>query len=127
MLNRRRLLLPVMLLLALLGARERPQAAAALPRPPVLNRYELDVTYDPAAMTIGGTERLLFTNTRDVALAELWFHLYPNAPFFQSSPRPDRPLARPGSLVVQAVQVDGQAVQPDADSIHLRVPLPRAV
>src|SRR4051794_27886190 len=57
----------------------RTQAAPAtgLPKPAVLNRYDLDVTYDPSARTIGGALRLAFTNNTRDTLTDLWFHLYP--------------------------------------------------
>lgn len=65
-----------------------PRAHAAVMIPAALSyldalsdapRYQIAATFDPAAMTLRGTERVRVVNRAGLALGEVYFRLYPNA------------------------------------------------
>jgi hypothetical protein len=62
-----------------------------------LPRYQLDVTFDDQARTIGGTLDLVWRNTTGTSQPVLWFRLYPNAAHYGG-----------GGTVVSQVEVDGE-------------------
>lgn len=43
------------------------------------NMYIIDVYYNPQELSVFGSEKLIFHNTEDVELKEIYFHLYPNS------------------------------------------------
>lgn len=80
-----------------------------------LSTYRIDVALDPATNTLAGAAEISFRNPAPVPLAEIFFRLYPNAPYYGE-----------GNLSVPAADIDGQAVVPElaADETVLRLPLP---
>jgi hypothetical protein len=84
---------------------------AALDDPPV---YTLDVHVDWEALTVAGTETLLFTNNEDVPLDALYLRLYPNAPHYEE-----------GQTDVGPVTLDSQLAESSADGTVLEVTLPQ--
>ena len=78
------------------------------------NRYTINAAIDLQARTLTGHERLEYKNHDTVTLDTIYFHLYPNLP----------DLA--GTLNVDTVTVDGQAVQTvyERGKYLLRVNLP---
>lgn len=78
------------------------------PEPAQRNRYQLDLKIDPERARIDGQMRLQVVNTDDVALSELYFHLYPNAPYFKQNW--NGRVERPGSLTVTGLRIDGNPV-----------------
>ncbi len=50
---------------------------------PQIANYTMDVTYTPSERLVTGTEVLTWTNPSEIAVEELWFHLYWNG--FQNS------------------------------------------
>ncbi len=79
-----------------------------------LDSYLLDVTIDPAASTIAGTEQAIYRNSSGVQQSEVYFRLFPNAPYYGE-----------GSLTVSDLTVDGKpaAGELSASDTVLRVPL----
>lgn len=66
--------------LALIGlALARQEATPQLPAGPFDNEYVITARLDPAMQTIHGTARVTFRNSGSAPVAELPFHLYPNA------------------------------------------------
>jgi Peptidase family M1 domain len=83
-----------------------------------LSTYTLDLSFDPAASTIGGRERITFVNAFDRPLGDVAFRLYPNAFYYDE-----------GGTTVDDVRVGGKAVKASlevADTV-LRVPLAEPV
>lgn len=85
-----------------------------------VSRYYLAVKLDPESFTnaqnlrLSGLERVRYTNTEDVPLADLYFRLYPNLPSYG------------GQMRVTQLVVDNQVITPtlEADDSALRVLLP---
>ena len=44
-----------------------------------LTNYTLNLTFDDASRTLKGEQKVDYINSTEVALNEVWFHLYPNA------------------------------------------------
>src|SRR5690348_13146645 len=59
------------------GVQPSLRSAIAARTEATLSRYTMDVTLDPAASTIGGDAKVLYHNDAPVALAEVWFRLFP--------------------------------------------------
>lgn len=74
--------------------------------------YHLDIFLSDDLTSLSGQEEVLYTNREDVALAVIYFRLFPNL--------------TEGATTVSAVQVNGRAVEPEYDQqgSALRVPLP---
>ncbi len=110
----------------------------ALPRTD--QRYEIDVTLDPASHTLVGSERISFVNHSQRPLRELYFHLYLNAfrdhhsVFMREGGTQlrDARLQQPGHIEITALHTQaGADLLPSAqaelvpgDRTQLRVPLP---
>lgn len=79
------------------------------------NRYTIGATIDPQQRTLGGSERLDYTNRDSRPLDALYFHLYPNLPDFH------------GRISISALAVDGRAapVVYELRNYLLRVNLPQ--
>ena len=60
-------------------AADGPPVLFPEPLSPRVVAYRMEVSWDPAAKVIRGTETLTWKNTTDCPTAEAWFHLYPNA------------------------------------------------
>ena len=45
----------------------------------IINKYKIDVDLDTESMTYTGKQTLIYTNSTDIDLEEVYFHLYPNA------------------------------------------------
>ncbi len=87
----------------------RPLAAQLIDLP----GYAITATIDLEALTVSGQQRVVYTNRHDWALAELYFHLYPNAPRFGQE------------MTIGHVAVNGQPVEIIYENRRrvLRVPL----
>lgn len=83
--------------------------AAALDGLPGAPVYHMAFTLSESMSALSGRQTVTFTNTEDVALSELYFHLHP------------RTLE--GDINVQDVTVDGAAVATAVEGDMLRVPL----
>ncbi len=81
------------------------------------SRYKIEVTVDLEGESprLTGVERVLYTNTENVPLAEIVLRLYPNLPGFG------------GQMTVDNVQVNDQpaVTRLEADNTALRVSLPQ--
>jgi aminopeptidase N len=77
------------------------------------DRYSLDLTLDPVALTVSGSMRLDLRNRSADSFDALFFHLYPNHPDFG------------GSLRVTNVLVNGQPalVSSEAGNVRMQVSL----
>ena len=82
---------------------------AALPGASV---YHMDLTIDEPTAVAGQME-VLFTNQEEVALDEIYFHLFPNQ--------------LGGSITISDVSVNGEAVQHDIQETAMRIPLEKAL
>jgi len=80
--------------------------ADALPGAPV---YHMDFTIDPSMTVVNGRQTVTWTNTEDVALDEVYFHLHAQT--------------LDGDIAVSAVTVDGAPVAAEVEGDMLRVPL----
>ncbi|HEX2679235.1 MAG TPA: M1 family metallopeptidase [Polyangiales bacterium] len=124
----------VVLLLAVHGTR-----ASAQDLPAQDQRYDLEVTLDPAQHEVAGSERIHFVNHAARAVTELYFHLYPNAfagkgtVFMREGGTRlrDGKLAHPGGIVLQELSAGGSDLLAHAepeliagDRTQLRVKLP---
>src|SRR5688572_32330513 len=108
--------------------------------------YTLRARLDPVAHTVAGTGTLRWTNTSEVAVQELWFHLYLNAfknqrsLFLREPLGPGRgggPISDWGTIDVRKLfwreagaelWTHAELRRPnDEDETDARVPLPRAV
>lgn len=90
-----------------------PEFQSDLDRASDWNRYTIVATLDAQARTLSGRQRVEYTNRDTVALADLYFRLYPNLRDFG------------GRLTVSGVTVDGRAVRvsnPRADVLRVRLP-----
>jgi hypothetical protein len=110
----RTLLLVGWLLLA--GVAPAIPVAAQTPAPDaaIAQRYAVDVIFDPEAGTLSGRMTVAWTNTTGEPQASLPFRLYPNAPYYNE-----------GQIVIDAAQVDGDAVLVEGaadDPTVMRVP-----
>ncbi len=104
-------------------------------------RYTIDVTLDPAAHDLNGTERLLYTNHSPDTLRDVWFHAYPNA--FRDehtvfaresiaagehpglfSNRDENGWIDFGTVRYEGRPVDWTYKEDDATEIHMRLPAP---
>lgn len=83
-----------------------------------LSAIRMDVAIDPAASAIGGQMTVTWRNPAPEPLGEVWFRLFPNAPYYGE-----------GNLDITEAAVDGQAVVPELalDGSALRVPLPAPI
>jgi hypothetical protein len=74
------------------------------------HQYEITATYDENNHLISGTEKIIFTNTGEAALSEIYLFLYPNR--YLEDPKWDRDLYRktypaqfnPGSMEILSIQ-----------------------
>jgi aminopeptidase N len=92
-----------------------PQFERDLDQTGAWNRYTIAANLDARARTLGGRQRLEYTNRDSAALGEIYFHLYPNLRDFG------------GKLTVSNVAVDGQAAAaetPRADLLRVRLAEP---
>jgi len=89
------------------------QAVADQPGAP---RYRIDAEFAPDQRTITGTQTVVFTNTENVALDNLYFRLYVNAPHYNE-----------GGVAVDDIRVNGAAAQTtlEVDQTALRITLPQ--
>ncbi|GAB4193138.1 MAG: M1 family metallopeptidase [Roseiflexaceae bacterium] len=90
-----------------------PEAQSDLDRAGEWNRYTIVATLDAQARTLSGRQRVEYTNRDSVALADLYFRLYPNLRDFG------------GRLTVSGVTVDGKTARisnPRADLLRVRLP-----
>jgi hypothetical protein len=80
-----------------------------------LSTYQMNVTLDAKAGTIGGEMLVTWHNPASQPLSEVWFRLFPNAFYYGD-----------GGLPVDHVLVDDSPVTPELtlDDTALRVPLP---
>ena len=80
--------------------------------------FQMDVTLDTKAGTIGGDMQVTWHNPASQPLSEVWFRLFPNAFYYGE-----------GGLTVDHVMVDDSPVAPELalDDTALRVPLPGPV
>jgi len=87
---------------------------AELTNHPNVTRYQIQATLDPRTNTIVGEQQVQLTNTEDVALDEVYFRLYVNAPHYNE-----------GGIVVDEVAVNGQVAQAalELDDTALKVNL----
>lgn len=76
------------------------------PEPAQRDRYQLDLQIDPASGQVTGRLKLQLLNRSKEGLDKLYFHLFPNAPYFTKNW--EGPVLRPGSLTVASLQVDGK-------------------
>jgi hypothetical protein len=84
--------------------------------------YRLSVQFDPATSQISTKQLIRVTNNEEQTLQELYFHLFPNSPFFQG-PKDHSPIS---SLAVENVTMDGQRLRATiVDREILRISLPR--
>lgn len=76
-------------------------------------RYEIDLTVDPENARVAGRQRVLYTNTEDVPLNEVYFRLFPNTPGYG------------GAATVDSLLVNGQpaSVTAELENSALRVSL----
>ncbi len=93
-----------------------PQSQLALAEQGNATLYQIEAVLDPEQHTVAGEQSVRLTNTEDVALDELYFRLYVNAPHYNE-----------GGIIVTAVTVDGVTATPalEADETTLRIRLPR--
>ncbi len=77
-------------------------------------RYAIDLTVQPENALVTGRQHVLYTNTEDVPLPEVYFRLLPNTPGYG------------GAATVTRLLVNGQGanVHPELDNSALRVILP---
>ncbi|MDB4894023.1 MAG: Peptidase rane alanine aminopeptidase, partial [Firmicutes bacterium] len=97
-------------------------AGYSRPAPPVRTQYQLDVKLDPATFHLTGKQQVRITNNEAIPLESLYFHLFPNAPYFATG-------KRAGALTVQSVRADGQPVPFTGgkdEILGLRLPAPLA-
>ena len=98
-----------------LSANLLPAERPVLDRMQTAPHYTLDVAVDWANATLAGSEQVVYTNMEAVALGQVVFRLYPNAPYFQE-----------GALHVGSVTVDGSPARAalEEDDTVLAVDLP---
>lgn len=79
-----------------------------------LDAYMLDVSIDPASNTVFGTEKVVYRNSSGIPQSEVYFRLFPNAPYYNE-----------GSLTVSNLTADGEQAEGElsASDTVLRVPL----
>jgi aminopeptidase N len=77
-------------------------------------RYEIDLTVDPKNARVVGHQRVLYTNTEDVPLNDVYFRLFPNTSGYG------------GSATVDSLLVNGQpaSVTAELENSALRATLP---
>ena len=80
---------------------------------PDATRYEIELTVDPSMTVITGHERVAYTNTEDVPLADLYLRLFPNTPGYG------------GAMTAHNVSVDGEPTVPvdELGGSAVRIPL----
>ncbi|HSG18662.1 MAG TPA: alpha/beta fold hydrolase [Anaerolineae bacterium] len=85
---------------------------AVLEQLPGASVYRIDLSIAPDLQSVTGEQEIYYTNQEDVALNEVFFHLFPNL--------------LGGSVTVPGVTVDGQSLEPEfrAQSTIMGVPLP---
>jgi len=73
--------------------------------------YRIDLNVPSFAGPISAHQDITYTNTEDVELGEIWFHLYPNV--------------AGGSISIEGLTVDGEPVDPiyDYEGHAMRIPL----
>jgi hypothetical protein len=82
------------------------------------SHYYLEASVEPSnrpeGLRISGVERILYTNTEEVPLTDIYIHLYPNLPSYG------------GQMAVEMMIIDGQPVSPvvETDDSVLRASLP---
>ncbi len=123
------------LLACVLCVLPRAQAQSA---PPAFHSYQIDAALEPTQRLVRGTVKIRFTNTSQVALRELVFHLYLNAfrdrrsVFMRESRGVSRrsQLKGSGSIELSTLTVDGADLLPRArrelvpgDFTQLAIPL----
>lgn len=106
------------------------------------NHYLIDVELNAKEKTLTATQKVAYINNEDVALGEIYFHLYPNAfkkretapVLFDEFDRAYRNGFAPGSIAIEYVNlVDGKKSKPleykvtGIDSTVLKVLLPGLV
>ncbi len=93
-----------------------PEGRAILSQRANATLYQIDAVLDPEQHTISGEQTVRLTNTEGVALDELYFRLYVNAPHYNEA-----------GIAVTAVEVDGVAATAalEADETALRITLPQ--
>lgn len=91
-------------------------SSSTLAAQPDATLYGIDATLDPDQHIITGNQTVRLTNTEDTPLNELYFRLYVNAPHYNE-----------GGITVDAVQVNGSAVQTtlEVDDTALKIALPQ--
>jgi hypothetical protein len=89
-----------------------PSEQAVLSQLPGATDYQMELTIEPGLTVVNGRQQIRYTNQEQVALTNLYFHLFPNI--------------LDGSITVTDVRVDDQPVTPALESGNsvLRVPLP---
>jgi hypothetical protein len=80
--------------------------------------YQLDLTLKPETGLVEGSCILEYTNNEGEALAELYFHLYPNAPLFSEGSQ------KKGFLTVDEVLLNKGAVTWKQEGTLLQIKLP---
>ncbi len=96
------------------------------------DEYIIDAQLDTHVMALTGRETVKYTNTADVPLKEIYFHLYPNAFKAQSIapfPKDEMGLAypdgfSPGYMDILGVKVRNKETRFDIDGINMKVSLP---
>jgi dienelactone hydrolase len=86
--------------------------AGVLEQLPGASVYRIDISIAPDLQSVSGEQEIYYSNQEDVALNEVFFHLFPNL--------------LGGSVEVSGVTVDGQPVEPEfrAQNTIMGVPLP---
>lgn len=87
--------------------------ATALVELPGASIYHIDLDISPDLLSVTGLQEVRYTNQEDVALEEVYFHLYPNL--------------LGGNLAISGLTVNGEPVTPeypDRGWTVMRVPLP---
>lgn len=82
--------------LTLYGAAMLPQFASDIAQLDDPTQYHIDLVVDMEALTLTGSQRLLYTNNETVELSEIYFRLFPNTP------------DHGGRLSVERILVNGQ-------------------
>ena len=80
-----------------------------------ISAYALNLTLDPVAGTLSGTQRVEFVNHTGESQLEVPFRLYPNAGYYDD-----------GELAIEVIRVEGERVTPafsEQDTV-MTVPLP---
>jgi hypothetical protein len=92
----------------------RPEFAGDVEALGPLTQYQIEVTVDPGAALVKGSEVVHYVNRDTVSQAEVYFRLFPNLPGYG------------GEVTVSNIRVDGQVaeVELSVQRTALRVPLP---